>query len=382
VPSAIVVGAGVFGSAVAHRLAGAGWEVTLVDADRPGHEKATSSDETRLLRSAHGADEWHVDLVRRARDLWRELEAETGVEVYVEAGVAWFAQSATGWEADSERVLSARGIPTERLEPGAAAERLYPDLGVADLVYVLLEPEAGVLRARRATCTLADAAVRRGARFVGGRAEPYGPRVRLGRAVLEADHVVWACGPWLAGLFPGVVELRVTKQDVLYFGAPKTWRTPGVPGWVDYAGAFYGTGDVDGRGFKASTDAPGAPFDPDTGDRSLDWSMEQHVRAYLRRRFPALADARLVAHRRCQYELTGDNRFIAAPHPEHANVWLLGGGSGHGFKHAPALAERMEAWLTGATPPEPMLGLQNRRVSHGLRTAEVSPRAVAPEATQ
>jgi sarcosine oxidase len=379
VPSAIVVGAGVFGSAVAHRLAGAGWEVTLVDADRPGHEKATSSDETRLLRASHGADEWHTDSARRARELWRELEAETGVEVYVEAGVAWFARSAQGWEADSERVLAGRGIPTERLEPGAAAERLFPDLGTADLEYVLFEPEAGVLRARRATRTLADAAVRRGARFVGGRAAPDGSRVRIGNAVLEADTVVWACGPWLAGLFPGVVELRVTKQDILYFGAPKTWRTPGVPGWVDYAGAFYGNGDLDGRGVKASTDAPGPPFDPDTGDRSLDRSMEQHVRAYLRTRFPALADAPLAGHKRCQYELTGDNRFIAAPHPEHANVWLLGGGSGHGFKHAPALAERMERWLTGAAPPEAMLGLHDRVFDRSLRTA--TPRAVAPEAS-
>jgi glycine/D-amino acid oxidase-like deaminating enzyme len=109
--------------------------------------------------------------------------------------------------------------------------------------------------------------------------------------------------------------------------------------------------------------------------------MEQDVRRYLRLRFPTLRDAPLVAHRSCQYELTPDNRFLAAPHPEHPNVWLLGGGSGHGFKHGPALAERMEGWLVGSEPPEPMLGLGDRVISSSLSTTRVDPRAVAPEAS-
>jgi glycine/D-amino acid oxidase-like deaminating enzyme len=332
------------------------------------------------MRAVHGPDAWHTRSARRARELWKEIEAETRSSLYVEAGLAWLVREDGGWEADSERVLREQGIPTERLEPAAAVERLFPALGIGDLHHVLLEPEAGVLRARSATRTLADAACERGARFVGGRAAPDGDRVRIVDDVLEADHVVWACGPWLAKLFPEHVELRVTKQDVLYFAAPKTWRTPGVPGWVDYAGAFYGTGDLDGRGVKAGTDAPGPDFDPDTGDRSLHWSAEQHVRAYLRLRFPTLADAPLHGHRCCQYELTPDNRFIAAPHPEHPSVWLLGGGSGHGFKHGPALAELMERWLTGAAPPEPMFALHGRTFDHSLRTAGGTPRAVAPEA--
>jgi glycine/D-amino acid oxidase-like deaminating enzyme len=380
VPSAIVVGAGVFGSSVAHRLAGAGWDVTLVDAEAPGHERSTSGDESRLLRAAHGADAWHTRSARRARTLWRELEAETGASLYVEAGVAWFAHDEVGWEADAERVLRAEAAPVERLEPGAAAERLFPDLGTADLHHVLLEHEAGILRARRATRVLVDAACARGARFVGGRAEPDGGRVRIGGQTLEADRVVWACGPWLATLFPDVVELAVTKQDVLWFAAPKTWRTPDVPGWVDYGGAFYGLGDLDGRGVKAATDGPGAPFDPDSDDRGLDWAMEQAVRRYLRRRFPALADAPLAGHRRCQYELTPDNRFIAAPHPEHPSLWLLGGGSGHGFKHAPALAELAEGWLAGTASPEPMFSLHERVDPAMLSTSRVDPRAVSPDA--
>ena len=83
-----------------------------------------------------------------------------------------------------------------------------------------------------------------------------------------------------------------------------------------------------------------------------------------------LADAPLVGHRACQYELTADTHFLIAPHPEHdGRVWLMGGASGHGFKHGPALAERMEAWLTEAEPPEPRFALGERVRDVSLRTA-------------
>ena len=92
-----------------------------------------------------------------------------------------------------------------------------------------------------------------------------------------------------------------------------------------------------------------------------------------RHRFPALADAPLVGHRACQYEITPDMHFVMAPHPDHdGRVWLLGGGSGHGFKHGPALAERFEPWLRGAAEPEPRFGLGDARAAtSSLRTAGV-----------
>jgi glycine/D-amino acid oxidase-like deaminating enzyme len=183
---------------------------------------------------------------------------------------------------------------------------------------------------------------------------------------------VWACGAWLPALFPGVLALRITHQDVFYFGAPVAWRTPGVPGWVDYDGAAYGLGDLDGRGVKVSPDVDGPDCDPETLERVPVPEHERLARAYVARRFPALADAPLVGHRACQYEITPDMRFVMAPHPEHGErVWLLGGGSGHGFKHGPALAERFEPWLSGATAPEPRFGLGARAGDVSLRTAGV-----------
>jgi glycine/D-amino acid oxidase-like deaminating enzyme len=171
-------------------------------------------------------------------------------------------------------------------------------------------------------------------------------------------------------LFPGLVELRITQQDVFYFGASAAWRTPTVPTWVDYDAAAYGVGDVDGRGVKVCSDIEGpAGFDPD-GDRVPLPEHERRARGILGRHFPALARAPLVGTRVCHYELTADTRFVIAPHPEHdGRVWLLGGGSGHGFKHGPALAERVERWLSGDEPPEPMFGLGARVADRALRTA-------------
>ena len=134
--------------------------------------------------------------------------------------------------------------------------------------FTLFEPEAGILRARDAVKTLAAQAVAAGAELVLAEARPDGAAVVLddGRR-LEADRVVWACGAWLAPLFPGLLDLRITHQDVFYFAAPVAWRTPGVPGWVDYDGAAYGLGDLDGRGVKVSPDVDGPPCDPETLER-------------------------------------------------------------------------------------------------------------------
>jgi sarcosine oxidase len=264
-------------------------------------------------------------------------------------------------------VLRALGIACERVDPAA----LFPSVGTSDLAFALFEPEAGVLRARDATRVLAAQAVEAGASLLLAEARPAGADVAVGGGrVLEADHVVWACGAWLPGLFPGVVELRITQQDVFFFGADAAWRTPDVPGWVDYDGAAYGVGDLDGRGVKVSPDVEGPEIDAETAPRVPLAEHERRARAYLAHRFPALADAPLVGTRTCQYELTADTGFVVAPHPDHGGrVWLLGGGSGHGYKHGPATAEHAASVLAGEAEPEPRFALGERTPSRALRTA-------------
>jgi sarcosine oxidase len=361
VPSAIVIGAGVFGASLADRLARDGWEVSLVDRLEPGHPRSESGGETRLMRCSHGPDAFYTRSARRAWDLWREL----GAGVLVESGVVWFAHSEDGWEAESERVLGESGIPVERVEPGAT-RRFFPGLAVDDLAFVLHEPEAGVLKASEGVRALVRRAREAGARLTLRGARPAGSSVELDGRRLEADAIVWACGAWLARLFPELIRLKVTFQQLSLFDAPAEWEGPG---WVDFDAAAYGHGWIDPFGFKTASDLDGPDINPD--ERALD-AGEQAIaagREYLARRFPALAGAPALSAPGCHYSSTADGQFIFAPHPDHERVWLLGGGSGHGFKHGPAMAEHVADVLSGGGEPEPRFALGERAAARSLRTA-------------
>ena len=366
-PSAAIIGAGTFGASLAWWLARAGWDVALVDQFEPGDPRATSGGETRLIRYGHGEDALYPASAWRARELWRSLEAECGAELMVECGLAWFAHREDGWEGASAHVLADAGIPFERLDPGEGA-RLFPSLRTDDLAFVLFEPHAGVLRAQAAVRALAAQAVEHGARLVRGRARPEGATaVLVDGTVLEADRVVWACGGWLRDLFPGLVELRVTRQELFFLDGGPDWV--GVPSYVDFDQALYGTGDIDGLGIKAAHDPDGPPLDPDAPLPDVDPASEARVRELVQERFPALADAPLKGSKTCRYELSTDGHFVVGEHPAHPGVWLVGGGSGHGFKHGPELAERIALAWTGQRPLPSEWALAQRVAGRSLRTA-------------
>jgi glycine/D-amino acid oxidase-like deaminating enzyme len=374
--SIVIVGAGTFGASLAWWLARDGLQVTLVDQFEPGDRRATSGGETRLIRCGHGDDAGYTASARRARTLWRELEAESGIDVLIECGLAWFAGRTDGWEAASEATMRAQGIPVQRLSVEEGA-RLFPSFRGDDLEFILYEPEAGVLRAQKAIQTLAVEAYRHGARLVQGRAEPRGAAVAVNDDVLEADAVVWACGGWLAQLFPGLASVTTTRQDLFFMDGGEAWTR--APGWVEYDGAVYGTGDLDDLGVKGAPDFEGPPLGPDDDlPVTAPPDNEGWIRDYFARRFPALADAPLKGSTSCRYELSADSHFIAAPHPEHPTVWLLGGGSGHGFKHGPAMAERMAAALRGDEPMPERYKLGEREAGHSMRTSGSNPGEAGP----
>ena len=350
--SATIVGAGVFGAATARELARRGWDVTLVEQYAPGHVRSASGGDTRLIRFAHGEADWYTRRALRGLELWRELEAESGTRLFEPVGVAWLGTGDGTFLADSETALRRLGVPCERLTP-EEARRLYPSLGGDDLHSVLFEPGAGVLYARQATQALA-----RGLRLETGRTEPADPP--------RADVVVWACGAWLPGLFPEHVELRVSRRDVFFLGVDGAWA--GRPGFCDYDEGFYGHGDLGGFGMKVAPDLAGERVDPDTLDRTPLEENERLAREYAARRFPALGDAPVIGARVCQYTLTGDTHFLVAQHPERSDWWLVGGGSGHGFKHGPALGEYVADCIEGRCAPEPFHGLGPRTGQAAMRT--------------
>jgi sarcosine oxidase len=350
--SAVVVGAGVFGVSTARELASRGWDVTVVEQYVPGSVRSASGGDTRLIRFAHGDVEWYSLLAHRALGLWKELEAETGTRLFEPVGIAWFDSGDGDFTQRSEATLARLGMPGERLTP-EEARRLYPSLGGDDLRSVFLEPEAGVLYARLATQALA-----RGLRVEARHVTPAAPP--------QADVVIWACGAWLAKLFPALVQLQISRRDVFFFGVDGSWA--GTPGFCDYDAPAYGHGELGGLGMKIAPDGPGEDVDPDSLNRLPLPSNEQIAREYAARRFPSLANAPLIGARVCQYSLTRDTHFLVDRHPEHANWWLLGGGSGHGFKHGPAFGEYVADCVEGSREPEPFHALGPREGNAGLRT--------------
>jgi glycine/D-amino acid oxidase-like deaminating enzyme len=355
--TALVVGAGVTGSSVARELALRGFDVTLAEQYAAGTVRSASGGDTRLLRAAHGDGEWYTDLAWRARALWLRLEAEHGTHLWEPTGLAWFAHRDDGFEARSVPVLEAAGIPHEWRTPGEAAS-LFPALGVDGLDAVLWEPDAGVLHARRATQLLAAEAERLGARTLAARITPGDEP--------EADVVVWACGAWLPTLFPAEVDVRIERRDVFFLGGDASWR--GAPGWVEYDDGYYGHGDVGGLGVKIAPDLPSNEVDPDTLDRLPLPERNAAARAFAARRFPALAGAPVIGTRVCQYDLSADSHFVFGRHPEQPAWWIFGGGSGHGFKHGPALAEYIADCVEERREPEPFHTLGERVGDAGLRT--------------
>jgi glycine/D-amino acid oxidase-like deaminating enzyme len=355
VSTAAVVGAGVFGAATARELSRRGWDVTLIEQYTPGTVRSASGGDTRLLRFAHADFDWYTRLAVRGRKLWLELQEETGTRIWEPIGVAWFDSGGGDFTDRSEATLHRLDLACERLTP-EEARRLFPSLGGDDLRSVLYEPDGGILHARRATRLLAD-----GLRLETGRATPEDPP--------RADVVVWACGAWLPHVFPGLVDLRISRRDVFFFGVDGTWV--GTPGFADYDAAFYGHGEIGGLGMKIASDGPDDEIDPDRLDRLPSEENARLARAYAAHRFPELAGAPIIGSRVCQYCLTPDTHFLVAPHPDRQGWWLIGGGSGHGFKHGPALGEYVADCVEGRRLAEPFHGLGPREAAAGLRTATV-----------
>jgi glycine/D-amino acid oxidase-like deaminating enzyme len=363
-----VVGAGAFGAFTALALRRLGARVTLVDAWGPGNSRASSGGETRVLRGVY-ADRIYVELAARAFTAWADLERRIGRTFFHSTGALWMVADDSDFVAKAAENLRAVGFPFSHLETAEAARR-YPQISFRGVRWVLWEERAGYLMAREACAAAVEALVAAGGEYRLARAERGGmaagrmEALRLGDGSrLRADAYVFACGPWLGSLFPEVLGSRIapTRQEVFFFGVPagdSRFEPPAMPVWVEVGERlFYGIPGNERRGFKVADDTRGPAFDPTSGERVAGGDALALARALLARRFPALAAAPVVESRVCQYENTPDHNFVLDRHPAADNVWLVGGGSGHGFKFAPAWGEQVAETVLGRRPLEPFFTL-------------------------
>ena len=377
-PRVVVVGAGAFGGWTALFLLRSGAKVTLLDAWGPGNSRASSGGETRVIRATYGPDRVYVRMAARSLELWRENEKRWDRHLYQRTGALWMVGTRDdGYEKSALPVLRELGVAFEELTTGEVAKR-YPQIRMDRIEWAIFEKDAGYLTARLACAAVMEGFVAEGGEYRQASVTP--APIRGGRLTavtlsdgtrLEADAYVFACGPWLGKVFPDLLGevIRPTRQEVFFFGTPAgdpRFSEDVFPVWIDRGEKiWYGVPGNRWRGFKIADDTRGPAFDPTSGERVSSVEGLQAARDYLGFRFPALKGTPLLEARVCQYENSTDQNFIVDRHPGADNAWILGGGSGHGFKHGPAHGELAAANVLGAKPVEPFFSLARFRARTG-----------------
>jgi len=367
-----VVGAGVFGSWTAYHLQEAGRRVALIDAYGPGNARASSGGLSRVIRMGYGDQELYTRFSMRSLELWKTLLGRAARATQLQqVGVLWLARELDPLTTKTLETLSRLGVKHERLDRADLAKR-WPQIELGPITWAIHEPESGFLMAFHVVQAVAQMAVDSGVEYLqAGVMPPVGTgeltavTTRSG-ATISAKTFVFAGGPWLPKLFPELLGERIfpTRQEVFYFGVPAgdaRFQAPAMPVWVDFGEAMYGVPDFKGRGFKVAPDSHGPPVDPDSLERVPSPEAMAKAREFVGRRFPALKDSPIVFSEVCQYENTSNGDFLIDRHPERPNVWLVGGGSGHGFKHGPAVGEYVAARVIDGKPVEEKFSLLTKQ---------------------
>ena len=323
------------------------------------------------MRGTYGPNQPYTQMAARALTLWRKYERRWNRPFLRRTGVLWMVSGRDDvFEHGSVEMLRSAKIRNQEL-PVLQMKKRWPQINFEGIEWGIFEPECGYLDARASCAAVVDAFVAARGRYrqaavmaEGLEDAPLQSLVLSDGSRLKADGFVFACGPWLGKLFPRTIGhlVRATKQDVFFFGTPagdSRFNDDHMPVWADHHGRFrYGIPGSDRRGFKIADDTRGPDFDPTAGERVITPETLKDLRKYVAFRFPALKNAPLIETRVCQYEQTPDSHFIVDRHPANQNVWILGGGSGHGFKHGPAVGEMMAELILKNREPQAIWGLK------------------------
>ncbi len=376
-----VIGAGGFGGWTALSLLRKGAKVTLLDTWGPGNARASSGCERRMIHSqlyavgSTGSNKevyrpLYMDMITRALQLWREHEKRWNRQLYFPCGSLTLQPKDAQDGREALAYMRERGTAVEELSL-QDLERRYPQINLEGVSWGLLDVDSGYLRSRLACQELFRGFLEEGGEY--RQVSVKAPEIDgsgldslslSDGSRLSADQYIFACGPWLGQLFPGTIRIRPSRAEAFFFGTPvddHRYDDQHLPICIDGtrspSAAVVPDGDF--RGLLVEGGPPRVRIiDPTTEERVLTTDLLAFHREYLALRFPGMKDAPLLSMRVCQYENSDDRNFVIDRHPAAENVWLIGGGSGHGFKHAPVIGEWAAEMVFQERAVEPLFGLQ------------------------
>ena len=349
---AIVVGLGGMGSAAAYHLARRGKKVLGLERHAPAHDRGSSHGESRIIRQAYFEGAEYVPLLFRAYDLWEDLKRETGEDLMTLCGGLFIGPESGELVSGSIASADEHDLPYEILGPAELKLR-FPVFEPGSETVALFEKRAGFVRPERTVGAHLDRAaslgaqLRFGERVVSWEASGSGVRVRTEGGVHEAGRLVVAAGAWAGELLSDLgLPLEVTRQILFWFrprGGVEAFAPGRLPIWIyepDDGNMFYSFPAVDGADTvkAAFFRADGTPADPDTIDREVHDDEVEFIRGYLGQHVPDL-DGEFVAARTCMYTNTPDQHFVVSTHPDHPQVAVAAGFSGHGYKFCSVIGE-------------------------------------------
>ena len=352
-----IVGLGAMGSAAAYHLAKRGKRVLGLDRYSPPHDLGSSHGQTRIIREAYFEDPSYVPIVRRAHELWRELQEVSGRDLLLQTGGLMIGRPEGDLVKGSETSARLHGLPYEMLSNSELVKR-YPGFRPADDMVAIWDPMAGILfpeaciEAHLSLAREGGADLRFDEPVINWRAEGDGVEVNTANARYRADRLIISAGAWLTSLTPDLgLPIEVERQVLFWFeprANPELFKAGACPIFVfDYDGEhhLYGFPDM-GEGVKAALMHLGEPSDAETLRRDVDDRDEQAIRTQLNRFLPDAAGERLDAQV-CMFTNTPDRHFLIDFHPLYSQVVIASPCSGHGFKFASAIGEILADLVEG-----------------------------------
>jgi glycine/D-amino acid oxidase-like deaminating enzyme len=349
----IVIGAGTFGVWTAFHLSKMGAKVTLLDAYGPGNSRASSGGETRLIQTDNN-NTIYIESALRAYHWWKEIENLSGEKLVFSTGRLAMSpeEGYRQYALDRQKQHKTLGINNVEVLTQDEIKYRWPQIYSEDMAAGMFT-DGGVsgstLLARRGCQAVARQFEKNGGTLTIAKGTPIIKNgkvegIQAGSKTLTAQNYIFACGPWLSKIFPDLLvpKLKVVRRDVLFVGTPAgndQFSYPNLPEWSLIGAGYYGFPDINGRGLKVAPYPDHNAIDPDMDERLVNPYIVKRAHDFVKKRFPALSNQPIIEGRVCQITNSVDGNFIVDQLPSSDNTWIIGGGSGHGFKHGPAIGE-------------------------------------------